>query len=32
MGGASIHYDRNLDRTALMAGNPTMGAFTWSAD
>jgi PilX N-terminal len=29
MGGASIHYDRNLDKEALAAGNPTMGSFTW---
>ena len=31
MGGASIHYDRNLDKEALIAGNPTLGAFTWSS-
>jgi hypothetical protein len=29
MGGASIHYDRNLDTEALMEGNPTLSAFTW---
>jgi hypothetical protein len=29
MGGASIHYDRNLDKEGLTAGNPTMSAFTW---
>ncbi len=31
MGGASIHYDRNLDKEALIAGNPTLGSFTWSS-
>ena len=31
MGGASIHYDRSLNKKALMAGNPTMGSFTWKA-
>jgi hypothetical protein len=29
MGAANIHYDRNLDKEALMAGNPTMSSFTW---
>jgi hypothetical protein len=29
MGGATIHYDRNLDREALTAGNPTLSSFTW---
>jgi Tfp pilus assembly protein PilX len=29
MGGATIHYDRNLDKKALMAGPPTMSEFTW---
>jgi hypothetical protein len=29
MGGSHIHYDRNLDREALTAGNPTLSAFTW---
>ena len=29
MGGATIHYDRNLDKEALVAGNWTMGTFTW---
>ena len=31
MGGASIHYDRNLDKKALAAGNWTMSSFTWSS-
>jgi hypothetical protein len=29
MGGAFIHYDRNLDKEGLTAGNPTLSAFTW---
>ena len=29
MGGTTINYDRNLDKEALMAGNPTMSSFTW---
>jgi Tfp pilus assembly protein PilX len=28
-GGAAIHYDRNLEKEALTAGNPMMSAFTW---
>ena len=32
MGGASIHYDRSLQKRTLMGGNPTMGSFTWKAD
>jgi hypothetical protein len=31
MGGATIHYDRNLDKKALMAGPPTMSEFTWKS-
>lgn len=29
MGGAAIHYDRQLQKLALTAGNPMMGSFTW---
>jgi Tfp pilus assembly protein PilX len=29
MGGATIHYDRSLDTTAVTAGNPVMSSFTW---
>jgi hypothetical protein len=29
MGGTTINYDRNLDKEALIAGNPTMSSFTW---
>ena len=28
-GGASIHYDRRLAKSALTAGNYMMSAFTW---
>jgi hypothetical protein len=28
-GGSKIHYDRNLEKAALTAGNPMMSAFTW---
>ena len=31
MGGSTIHYDRNLDKKALMAGPPTMSEFTWKS-
>lgn len=31
MGGASIHYDRNLQKDAFTAGNWTMSSFTWSS-
>jgi hypothetical protein len=31
MGGTTIHYDRNLDKKALMAGPPTMSEFTWKS-
>jgi hypothetical protein len=31
MGGASIHYDRRLQRTAMTKGNPTLTTFSWSS-
>ena len=30
-GGAAIHYDRNLSKTAMTAGNYMMSAFTWKS-
>ena len=30
MGGAAIHYDRRLQRTALTSGNPTVTTFSWN--
>ena len=30
-GGASIHYDLNLKKTAFTEGNPMMSAFTWKS-
>ena len=32
MGGTKVHYDRNLQRTGLTSGNPTMTSFNWSAN
>jgi len=31
MGGTRVHYDRNLQRTGLTSGNPTMTSFNWSS-
>ena len=31
MGGATINYDRRLDKTALMQGPPVLSAFTWKS-
>ena len=31
MGGTAVHYDRNLQNTALTSGNPTMTSFNWSS-
>jgi hypothetical protein len=31
MGGASIHYDQNLNNSATTAGNPVMEAFNWQS-
>lgn len=30
-GGVNIHYDRNLQNTALTAGEPMMNSFTWKS-
>jgi Tfp pilus assembly protein PilX len=30
-GGASIHYDTNLQNTAMTAGNPMMSSFSWKS-
>jgi hypothetical protein len=30
-GGAAIHYDRSLSRTAMTAGNYMLSAFTWKS-
>ena len=29
MGGTTIHYDRQLQNSAYMLGNYTLGSFTW---
>jgi hypothetical protein len=31
MGGANIHYDRNLNTSMVTAGNWVLSAFTWKA-
>lgn len=31
MGGATINYDRRLEKTALMEGPPVLSAFTWKS-
>jgi type IV pilus assembly PilX-like protein len=31
MGGTAIHYDRNLQRSSMTSGNPTMTSFSWSS-
>ena len=31
MGGAAIHFDRRLQRSAITKGNPTLTSFSWSA-
>jgi hypothetical protein len=31
MGGTAIHYDRNLQRSSMTTGNPTMTSFSWSS-
>ena len=31
LGGAKIHYDRQLAGWAFTEGNPTMTSFTWSS-
>jgi hypothetical protein len=28
-GSANLHYDRNLENSAITAGNPVMSSFTW---
>ena len=30
-GGASIHYDRNLQKKGMTVGNPVLDQFTWSS-
>jgi len=30
MGGTTIHYDRNLQRSAYTSGNPTITSFSWN--
>jgi len=31
MGGVQLHYDRRLSTEQLVAGNFTMGSFTWKS-